>query len=178
MQIYITERTWRNKSTTMHQEQDDCKHHESEEVHNDVLLDTDEVLLRSVTKKDGKHTRYCFHKGCRYWFCRVRLDGGHKYLCAHMRGIPKAVCNAGIVVYFEEEEKKEDCKIVKRYTLLGEHRGTYEDGDHEMWDEGDIALLDFNEDYKHRIDRGLPVHEAYHEACLYNPAVAEELVRG
>ncbi len=140
----------------------------------------DDLVFRQVTGKRQQPTRYCFHKGHRFAFRRIQNDGGRKYECTHMRSVHMAHCPAIIVVYYDEEEKKDDSNDMeyKSYTFTGPHNGTFLGNGHEIFDDGDIALMDFRQDVRNRIDAGVQVHEAYHDASLYNPRVAEELVMG
>eukprot|EP01084_Bolivina_argentea_P114831 204355_1 len=99
---------------------------------------------------------------------------------AHMLSVTSAQCPAVLIVYFNEEEKKgiTNDREYKSHTWIADHNGTFEGNDHEMFDSGDIALMDFREDVKCRIDKGLTVHAAYHESSGNYPSTAENLVKG
>ncbi len=94
-----------------------------------------------------------------------------------MSSVNVAHCGAELIVYFGDEEKK-DGPEYESYKLIGHHFGTFEDHDHERFDDGDIALMDFKEDVKFRIGKGVDVHAAYHESSQHDPKTAEELVMG
>ncbi len=95
-----------------------------------------------------------------------------------MNGYSVAHCAAYIVVYFEEEEKKDTGRVYKSHKLMVNHDGSFLSDGHEFFDAGDIALMDFREDMKDRIDTGVAVHAAYHQSSQHKPRVAERLVKG
>ncbi len=176
--IYIAgwRTTYKQKPTSNNEQQptiDDSKSEQND--HKDEGL-----VFRQVSSRNGTPSRYCFHKGCRLIFNRKQKDGSHKYICTHMSSVPEAHCPAVLIVHYDEEEKKCDPSDQQytSFTYKVEHNGTFEENGHERFDEGDIAVIDFIEDFKHRIDKGSQVHDAYHQSSQDHPQVAENLIMG
>eukprot|EP01084_Bolivina_argentea_P185541 319944_1 len=175
-------RQLRNQTT---KQQHHCTAAETEQAEEtkevEETKDAEIPIFRSVKRKYGKTTHYCFLKGCRFWWdgLYIAADGGHRYICTHMRSVNMAHCAAVLWVYFyDEEEKGTDGPKYKSHRVGKCHDGSFEGMDHEMFDAGDIALMDFREDVKYRIDKGLAVHAAYHESAANYPTTAENWVKG